>query len=172
MWTKRGGGVKKCLFLSILRVWKLSTQGGGWWSKMAKLCPHRFVWKDVFWNVKAKLTYRAINFQMKIIDIHSLEMLINFNFLHFLSHDWNHLFLRFCPCFGFPNIGIFYHLFQNTKYVFIQVFNVLYKKNVNECSVEDRKNIRITYFDGIIHVLNLFIVICFIYFLVSLEWTK
>ena len=36
-WTRWGGeGVKKNLFLSTLRVYKLSTQGG---QKMAKFCP-------------------------------------------------------------------------------------------------------------------------------------
>ena len=34
----RGEGVKKCLFLSTLRVEKLPTQGVGG-SKMAKFCP-------------------------------------------------------------------------------------------------------------------------------------
>ena len=33
----RGQGVKKCLFLSTLRVYKLSTKGGG--LKVAKFCP-------------------------------------------------------------------------------------------------------------------------------------
>ena len=43
-WTRwEGEGVKKCLFLSTLRVWKLSMQGGGGWGwgqKMTKFCPH------------------------------------------------------------------------------------------------------------------------------------
>ena len=35
----RGEGVKICLFLFMLRVWKLSKQGGGGGQKMAKFCP-------------------------------------------------------------------------------------------------------------------------------------
>ena len=95
----RGGGGQKCLILSTLRVWKLSTQGGG--QKMAKFWP-RSCWmsplKSTQYIQEACAKYFAVHIlKLKRLKTNSVMFFVSFSkFSNFNMWTAKHLAQASC----------------------------------------------------------------------------